>query len=174
MAGIAGAEQPVLAEYYPLDCSAGWALAFLPPALPDHRLFCGLLVPRTNCFSRLSATGFGRDCGWAEVFRHYHTFARTLLDRLYIFAGQGQRLDIRIQGLDVLDSYVRSGRGCLLVGAHFGSFEIARAVGVLGSGYPIKALVYGKGTPRIAGMYKKLNPSLFKDIINMGDTGSFS
>jgi predicted LPLAT superfamily acyltransferase len=117
---------------------------------------------------------FGYDCGWAEVFQHYHTFARTLLDRIYIFAGQGQRLDIHTQGLEVLDSHVRSGRGCLLVGAHLGSFEIARAVGVLGSGYNIKALVYGKGTPRIAGMYQKLNPSLFKNIIYMGDSGSFS
>jgi len=146
-------------------------------------LSCLLLYPITAYFvvfsrrTHIASVDFlrrvlGRDCGWTEVFRHYHTFASTLLDRLYIFAGQGQRLDIRIHGLKVLDSYAQSGRGCLLVGAHLGSFEIARAVGVLGSGYRIKALVYGEGTPRIAGVYKKLNPSLFEDIIYMGDTGS--
>lgn len=115
---------------------------------------------------------FGRNCGWAEVFLHYHTFACTLLDRLYIFAGQGQQLTIRIHGQEVLDSYAQSGRGCLLVGAHLGSFEIIRAVGVLQSQYAIKALVYGEGTPRIAGLFQKLNPALFKDIIYMGDVGS--
>ena len=114
----------------------------------------------------------GRDCGWADVFRHYHTFACTLLDRIYIFAGQDQRLDIRMQGLEVLDSYVRSGRGCLLVGAHLGSFEIARAVGLLRKEYRIKALVYGEGTPRITSLYRKLNPSLFEGIIYMGGVES--
>lgn len=142
-------------------------------------LSCLLLYPITayfvvfSCRTRAASSDFlrrvlGRECGWTEVFRHYHTFANTLLDRLYIFAGQDQRLDISIKGLEVLDSYVRSGRGCLLVGAHLGSFEIARAVGVLGNQYRIKALVYGEGTPRITGMYRKLNPSLFKDIIYMG------
>jgi predicted LPLAT superfamily acyltransferase len=114
----------------------------------------------------------GRDCGWVEVFHHYHTFACTLLDRVYIFAGQGRRLDIRIQGLEVLDSYARSGRGCLLVGAHLGSFEIVRAVGLLRGEYLIKALVYGEGTPLISGLFQKLNPSLFEDIIYMGGVGS--
>ncbi|MDO9162289.1 MAG: lipid A biosynthesis acyltransferase [Methylococcaceae bacterium] len=115
---------------------------------------------------------FGHECGWADVFRHYHTFACTLLDRIYMFAGQGQRLDIRMHGLEVLDTYTQSGRGCLLVGAHLGSFEIIRAVGLLQSDYRIKALVYGEGTPRITSLYQKLNPSLFKDIIYMGDVGS--
>jgi len=114
----------------------------------------------------------GRDCGWIDVFQHYHTFACTLLDRIYIFAGQGQRLDIRIQGLEILDSYAQSGRGCLLVGAHLGSFEIIRAVGLLRREYLIKALVYGEGTPLISGLFKRLNPLLFDDIIYMGGIGS--
>jgi predicted LPLAT superfamily acyltransferase len=147
-------------------------------------LSCLLLYPITAYFvvfsyrSRTASRDFlrrvlGRDCGWAEVFQHHHTFACTLLDRIYFFAGQDQRLDIRMQGLEVLDRYARSGRGCLLVGAHLGSFEIARAVGLLRSEYRIKALVYGEGTPRITGLYRKLNPSLFEDIIPMGsDVGS--
>ncbi|MGZ8160183.1 MAG: LpxL/LpxP family acyltransferase [Methylobacter sp.] len=146
-------------------------------------LSCLLLYPITAYFvvfsyrTRAASRDYlrrvlGRDCDWADVFRHYHTFASTLLDRIYIFAGQDQRLDIRIQGLEVLDSYARSKRGCLLVGAHLGSFEIIRAVGKLRSGYRIKALVYGEGTPRITGLYQRLNPSLFEDIIYMGSAGS--
>jgi len=110
----------------------------------------------------------GRDCNWADVFRHYHTFACTLLDRIYIFGGQSQLLDIHIQGLKVLDHYARSGRGCLLVGAHLGGFEILRVLGQLKSGYRIKALVYGEGTPRITSMFRKMNPAFFEDIITMG------
>ncbi len=146
-------------------------------------LSCLLLYPITAYFvvfsyrSRTASLDYlrrvlGRDCGWAEVFRHYHTFACTLLDRIYLFAGQDQQLDIRMQGMEVLDSYARSGRGCLLVGAHLGSFEIARAVGLLRKEYRIKALVYGEGTPRITGLYQKLNPSFFDDIIYMGGVES--
>jgi Predicted acyltransferase len=146
-------------------------------------LSCLLLYPITAYFvvfsfrTRAASRDFlrrvlGRDCGWTEIFRHYHTFACTLLDRIYLFAGQDQRLDIRVQGLDVLDRYAGSGRGCLLVGAHLGSFEIVRALGLLQSGYRIKALFYGEGTPLITGMYRKLNPSLYEDIIYMGSTGA--
>jgi predicted LPLAT superfamily acyltransferase len=142
-----------------------------------------LLYPITAYFvvfsnhTRIASRDFlrrvlGRDCGWGGVFRHYYTFACTLLDRIYIFAGQGQRLDIQFHGLDVLDNYARSGRGCLLVGAHLGGFEIVRALGVSQSGYRIKALVYGESTPRITGLFQKLNPSLFEDIIHMGSVGS--
>ena len=128
---------------------------------------------RTRAASRdFLRRALGRECGWAEVFQHYHTFACTLLDRIYLFAGQDQRLDIRIHGLEVLENYARSGRGCLLVGAHLGGFEIVRAVGLSRSGYRIKSLVYGEGTPRITGLYQKLNPALFEDIIHMGSVGS--
>jgi len=128
---------------------------------------------RTNTASRgFLRRALGRECGWAEVFRHYHTFACALLDRIYLFAGQVQRLDIQMHGLEVLDSYTRSGRGCLLVGAHLGSFEILRAVGRMRDGLRIKALIYGEGTPRITGLFRKLNPALFEDIIYMGRAGS--
>ena len=131
-----------------------------------------------SCRARKAATRdfmrrvLGRACTWADVFRHYHTFACTLLDRIYIFGGQSQVLDIRIQNLSVLDRYARSGRGCLLVGAHLGGFEILRVMGQLKSSYRIKALVYGEGTPRIASMFRKMNPSFFEDIIHMGSGGS--
>ncbi len=142
-----------------------------------------LLYPITAYFvvfsyrSRTASRNFlqrvlGHDCGWAEVFQHYYTFASTLLDRIYIFAGQEKRLDIRIRGMDVLDRYARSERGCLLVGAHHGSFEIVRAVGLLRREYLIKALVYGEGTPLISSLFQKLNPLLFKDIIYMGSVGA--
>jgi predicted LPLAT superfamily acyltransferase len=89
-----------------------------------------------------------------------------------VFAGQEQQLDIRFRGIEVLENYARSGRGCLLIGAHLGSFEIIRALGLLQSGYRIKALVYAEGTPLISSIYQKLNPELFKDIIYMGNAGS--
>jgi predicted LPLAT superfamily acyltransferase len=114
----------------------------------------------------------GRETGWGDVFRHYHTFAATLLDRIYIFAGQHQRISLSMDGLEVLERHARSGRGGLLVGAHLGSFEIIRAIGRSRGGFSIKPLVYGDRTPRITGLFQKLNPELFDDIVYMGQPGS--
>ncbi len=114
----------------------------------------------------------GREAGLADRFRHYHTFACTLLDRVYVMAGQDNRLDIRVHGLEVLENYAGSGRACLLVGAHLGSVEIVRAVGMARRGLRIKALIYGQATPLIAGLYRKLNPALHEDIIDMGSPTS--
>ncbi|CAL1240024.1 lipid A biosynthesis acyltransferase [Candidatus Methylocalor cossyra] len=114
----------------------------------------------------------GRECGWPEVFRHYHTFASTLLDRVYVFVGQDRHLDFRVHGLEVLERYGCAGQGCLLVGAHLGSFEILRALGRIRAGLRIKALVHGESTPRIAGLFRKLNPELFDDIVPVGVASS--
>jgi len=113
-----------------------------------------------------------REPGFAERFRHYHTFACTLLDRVYVLAGQDRRLDIRVHGLELLESRARSGRGCILVGAHLGSFEIIRAVGRVRGGFKVKALVHGERTPLIAGLYRRLNPALHEDIVDMGNPSS--
>jgi predicted LPLAT superfamily acyltransferase len=114
----------------------------------------------------------GRAPKFAERFRHYHTFACTLLDRLYVLAGQDQRLDIKVHGLELLERHARSGQGCILVGAHLGSFEIVRAVGRLRSGFKVKALMHGERTPLIAGLYRRLNPGLHEDIVDMGNPAS--
>lgn len=114
----------------------------------------------------------GRTPRFAERFRHYHTFACTLLDRVYVLAGQDQRLDIQVHGLELLEHYARTGQGCLLVGAHLGSFEIVRAVGRIRGGFKVKALMHGERTPLIAGLYRRLNPSLHEDIIDMGNPAS--
>jgi predicted LPLAT superfamily acyltransferase len=128
---------------------------------------------RTRTASRdFLRRALGRDCGWLDVFRHYHTFACSLLDRIYVFAGQDHRLDLRVHGLEVLEQYAGSGRSCLLVGAHLGGWEIVRAVGRLRRGFRVKALVYGERTPLITGLFRKLNPALFEDIVYMGEPGS--
>jgi predicted LPLAT superfamily acyltransferase len=113
----------------------------------------------------------GREPDSRDRFRHYHTFACTLLDRVYAVAGRDRRLDIRVHGLDVLERRAAAG-SCLLVGSHLGSFEIVRAVGRSRGGLRVKALVYGESTPVIAGLFRRLNPDLYSDIVFMGQAAS--
>ena len=71
----------------------------------------------------------GHRAGLGEVFRHFHVFASTLLDRVEILAGQGAAIEVRLHGDDVLESMMAGKHGCLLLGSHFGSFEILRVIG---------------------------------------------
>lgn len=132
-----------------------------------------LFANRTGSASRAYLRRIlGHEPVFAERFRHYHTFACTLLDRVYVLAGQDGRLDIQVHGLEVLERYVRSGQSCILVGAHLGSFEIIRAVGRTRGGLKVKALMHGERTPLIAGLYRRLNPALHEDIVDMGNPAS--
>ena len=70
----------------------------------------------------------GRSPDWKELFHHYHCFASTILDRLYFLRGHFDQFAITIQGTDTLSQALASGRGCLLLGSHLGSFEVVRAV----------------------------------------------
>lgn len=103
-----------------------------------------------------------------EQFRHYHTFAETLLDRVFVFAERDEFFRIQIHGFDLLERLITDKRGFLLVGAHVGSFEILRGLGLRHKGLSVKALVYGENSPKINAIFRTLNPALFKDIVPVG------
>ena len=64
-----------------------------------------------------------------DAFRHCHTFAACLLDRVFLFNDQYARFDVRVHGEDLLAEMIARDEGCFLLGAHMGSFEIIRALG---------------------------------------------
>jgi predicted LPLAT superfamily acyltransferase len=93
-------------------------------------LYFMLVVRRSTRASRqYLARAFGRAPTWRDVFRHYYSFAAVLLDRAFVLAGRPVALDIDGENLDLVRRLVRERRGCLLLGAHFGSFDVTRDVG---------------------------------------------
>ena len=114
----------------------------------------------------------GRKATPLEVFRHYHTFSATILDRVYLFSGQHELFDLEVHGENILNDVIAQGRGCLLLGAHVGSFEILRALGALHKGLSIKALMYGNNSLKINSVLNALNPDLAADIIQVGSPQS--
>ena len=113
-----------------------------------------------------------KPAGWLDAFHHYHTFAETILDRVFVFAGRADFLDIDVRGFDLLESQMDKGEGCLLVGAHFGSFEILRGLGVVRRQLPIKAIMYQENSPNIHALFERLNPDLAAKVIRIGRADS--
>jgi predicted LPLAT superfamily acyltransferase len=65
--------------------------------------------------------------GTLGILRHMYTFAMTIVDRVLLFSGRDQVLDIHAEGEGQLIEVLERGHGCLLLGSHLGSFEVMRA-----------------------------------------------
>lgn len=72
----------------------------------------------------------GRPARLGEVFRHHFTFAAVLLDRAYFYAGQLDHFDLHLHGCEEFLEIMERGRGCLMLSAHMGSFELVRTTGM--------------------------------------------
>src|SRR5438046_2425996 len=76
-----------------------------------------------------------------NVFRHFHCFAATILDRLYLLRGEFQRFDVELHGKEILQRRTESGKGCILLGSHLGSFEVLCALGVVQGNFPLTCFI---------------------------------
>jgi predicted LPLAT superfamily acyltransferase len=106
-----------------------------------------------------------RDCGWWGSFRHILTFAATILDRIFFIDGDIGRFHIRIHNGEIILDQMASGRGCVLLGSHLGSFEALRAVGIGGCGLKLKVLMNLDHNAAIARFVNRLNPAMAETII---------
>jgi predicted LPLAT superfamily acyltransferase len=114
----------------------------------------------------------GRAPGLGEMFRHYHTFAATILDRVYLLHDQYHRFDVRVHGAGIIEESLASGRGCILLGAHMGSFEIVRSVGRQAIGPALSIAMYEENARKIRSVIEAINPVLYRQVIALGQVDS--
>jgi predicted LPLAT superfamily acyltransferase len=107
----------------------------------------------------------GRQAHRWDVFRHFHCFAATILDRLYLLRGEFQRFDVKLHGNEILHRRMESGKGCILLGSHLGSFEVLRALGVMQRKFPLKVLMNPIHNQNITGFLDALNPVVAGTVI---------
>jgi predicted LPLAT superfamily acyltransferase len=128
-----------------------------------------LSSPAARAASRRFLTAaLGRRPGWGDLFRHQLTFAATILDRPFLLTGRLSGYDIRVEGLEHVKDRVAAGQGCLLLGAHLGSFEVLRALAELGCPVPVRALMYEENAARVNAVLDRLNPGRAAGVIPIG------
>lgn len=104
-----------------------------------------------------------------HVARHFYRFSVTLMDRVFFFTNRFRPFRITVKGRELVDDRVAAGQGCLLLGAHVGSFEVLRTVGTLKKHIPIKALYNAHNSDMFDGILKDLNPDIAEQLIRMGE-----
>jgi len=102
---------------------------------------------------------------WWHVFRHFHCFAATILDRVYLLRGEFEHFDVALHEKEILHRQIESGKGCILLGSHFGSFEVLRTLGVTQQDFPLKVLMDIAHNQNITRFLDALNHKIASTVI---------
>ena len=113
----------------------------------------------------------GRPARLSDVARHFHSFARAVIDRTLLLAGRSDAFTIQTQGLDTVLHTLAQGRGCIMLGAHHGSFEVLRRV-AQHAPVPVWALMYRRNAGALTTLLDHMAPGLHRRVLDVGDTAS--
>lgn len=124
---------------------------------------------RARAASRLYLRrALARNPTWLDLYRHYFCFSATILDRLYFLSGRQDYFEIAVHGVESVQETLRQGRGCVLLGAHLGSFEVLRSLAVQFGKVPFAILMHVDNAQKMNAIMNSLNPALADSIISMG------
>ena len=113
----------------------------------------------------------GRPATLGDVARHIHTFAATILDRVFLLGGQIERFDVTVHGVDVLHAQLDRGQGVLLFGSHLGSFEVLRVIARKRPDYRIRVVLDKAHNPAMTQLLDALSPEIAAGVIDASQDG---
>ncbi|NYZ61191.1 acyltransferase [Luteimonas deserti] len=114
---------------------------------------------------------FGRPATLGEVARHIHTFAATILDRLFLLSENTRRFDVHTSGLDTLHRHLDAGRGVLLFGSHLGSFEVLRVLSRQRPEFKIRVVLDRAHGKAMTELLDTLNADIASTVIDASQDG---
>jgi len=121
---------------------------------------------------RYLARALGRPVGWRDSYRHIHTFAAVVLDRIWFVGGKMEVFELPMVGKKLMDLTVAQGRGAFLLGAHIGSFEALHAIGDNLPGVRVAMVMYPNNAQKIHSVLQAIAPQFKLGIIPIGHPGS--
>ena len=114
----------------------------------------------------------GREPRLNEVFRHFHTFASTLLDRVFLLGGAYSQFEVRTFNEEIVRDRQARGEGCFLLGAHLGSFEVVRAMGRNTGAIDVSMVMYEDNARKVNAVLNAIDPAADLDVIALGRVDS--
>lgn len=151
---LAFGRAPARAVLYPI------ALYFLLRRGPERRASRAFL-----------SRAMGRPASLADVYRHILCFSQVTLDRLFLLREGTRRFAIECSGLDEVERLLALRRGILLFGAHFGSYEATRALGISRPQVGFRTVIDIAQNPAMSRLLNALNPALAATVINAREAG---
>ena len=120
---------------------------------------------------RYLGRALGRPARVADVYRHIHRFAATVLDRVYFLQERVDQFEVQTTGAEAVHRHLGPGQGAMLVGAHLGSFEALRAIAEERH-LPVAMLMYEDNARLINATLAALAPHVKLQTIALGRPGA--
>ena len=137
---------------------------------PITLYFLLMAKPQRNASRRYLGRILDRQATLFDVTQHIHCFASTILDRVFLLADRSSEFDIQRNNPEEVYRLLDQGQGCLLLGAHLGSFEVLRAPAINERKMPLKILMYPNHNEQISKIFMGLNPEVAQSILPLGQT----
>lgn len=112
----------------------------------------------------------GHRVGLPAIARHIHTFASTILDRVFLLGGHFRHFDVDIGNVELVHAQLDRG-GMLLFGSHLGSFEVLRVLARRRPQMKVRVLLDKGHNPAMTQLLDALNPEVAATVIDAGQDG---
>lgn len=138
---------------------------------PITGYFLARRAPERRASRRWLDRVLGRPATSWDMARHLHSFAATILDRVFLLSGQLDRFEITVSGVETVHDYIDAGRGILLFGSHLGSFEVLRVLKNRRSDIKLRVVLDKAHNPAMTQLLDALNPEIAATVIDAGQDG---
>jgi len=113
---------------------------------------------------------FEREPGLLESLRHFREFATSIFDRLCVWTGAADQIEIRDDGSEHLFRLAQKRRGAILLGAHLGSFDMLRGLSER-QNLKVNVVMFSRHVARVTAFFERLHPGARLRVIQV-DPGS--
>lgn len=113
------------------------------------------------------ALGRGPKIWWS--YRHFFIFGQSLLDKYLAWAETPDGIVMEPEEEKALFDFVETGRGCLLVGSHFGNLEYSRGIAHRHPDITINVLIYDQHAKNFAALLAQGDPDSRMNLIQVTD-----
>ncbi len=109
---------------------------------------------------------FEREPGLFASLRQFREFAINIFDRLCVWTGEADRIEIRDEGSEHLFRLAQERRGAILLGAHLGSFDMLRVLSDRQK-FEVNVLMFSRHVAQVTSFFERLHPEGRLRVIQM-------
>src|SRR6185312_1367408 len=154
------------------------ALDRIFPRWVGHLVLCPVTAyfflthPRARKASRRFLAAAGAPSTLTMSFRHFFSFSISILDKVAAWYAPAQvPVDLPEEARALFLRTLAEGRGLLLLSAHLGNLELARAIATLIPGVHINALVYTQNSRKMNAMLEETSEEYALKLICVDEVG---
>ncbi len=112
---------------------------------------------------------FSKPPGWLHSYKHFLHFGFAISDKISAWLGDLQHSDIIFEKSEELLHLQRQGKGALILSAHLGNIEMARAIA--DKYIKMNALVFTKNAMKFNKVFQRVSPKVSQHLLHVDNIG---